>query len=98
MFFRLISGSMSHTLATSTRARRLTRPPAPAPLHWVVPYLVDRPIRLTQCCTQFKSPRVQILCVLYLHYNVAFTFINDMEIPETKGFIPKGFEWGTALS
>lgn len=25
MFFRLISGSMSHTLTTSTRARRLTR-------------------------------------------------------------------------
>ena len=33
-----------------------------------------RPIRLTQCCTQFKSPGVMILCVLYLHYNVAFTF------------------------
>ena len=33
-----------------------------------------RPIRITQCCTQFKSPRVKILCVLYLHYNVAFTF------------------------
>ena len=29
----------------------------------------DRPIRLTQCCTQFKS-----LYVFYLHYNVAFTF------------------------
>ena len=34
----------------------------------------DRPIRLTQCCTQFKSLGVKILCVLYLHYNVAFTF------------------------
>ena len=45
----------------------------------------DRPIRLTECCTQFKSPG-KILCVLYLHYNV------DMEIPETKRFIPKGFE------
>ena len=33
-----------------------------------------RPIRLTQCCTQFKSPGDKILCVLYLHYNVAFTF------------------------
>ena len=31
-------------------------------------------IRLTQCCTQFKSPGVKILCVLYLLYNVAFTF------------------------
>ena len=33
-----------------------------------------RPIRLTQCRTQFKSSGVKILCVLYLHYNVAFTF------------------------
>ena len=38
---------------------------------WLV---TNRPIRLTQCCTQFKSPGVKILCVLYLHYNVAFTF------------------------
>ena len=30
-------------------------------------------IRLTQCCTQFKSPGVKILCVLYLHYNVELT-------------------------
>ena len=28
----------------------------------------------TQCCTQFKSPGDKILCVLYLHFNVAFTF------------------------
>ena len=34
----------------------------------------NRPFRVTQCCTQFKSPGVKILCVLYLHYNVAFTF------------------------
>ena len=34
----------------------------------------NRPIRLIQCCTQFKSPGDKILCVLYLHYNVAFTF------------------------
>ena len=33
-----------------------------------------RPIRLTQCCIQFKSPGVKIFCVLYLHYNVVFTF------------------------
>ena len=51
---------------------------------------------LTQCCTQFKSPGVKILCVLYLHYNVAFSF-KCMEIPETKSFIPKGFESGTTL-
>ena len=31
-------------------------------------------IRLTQCFTQFKSPGVKILCVLYLLYNVAFIF------------------------
>ena len=64
---------------------------------WPLP--LNRPIRLTQCCTQFKSPGVKILCVLYLHYNVAFTFkINDMEIPKTKRFNPKGFELGTKLS
>ena len=34
---------------------------------------VHRPIRLTRCCTQFKSPGVKILRVLFLHYNVAFT-------------------------
>ena len=34
----------------------------------------NRPIRLTQCCTQFKSLGDKILCVLHLHYNVAFTF------------------------
>ena len=33
-----------------------------------------RPIRLTQCCTQFKSSGVKSLCVLYLYYNVTFTF------------------------
>ena len=36
--------------------------------------LPNRPIRLTQCCTQLKSPGDKILCVLHLHYNVAFTF------------------------
>ena len=34
----------------------------------------NRPIRLTQCCTQFRSLGVKILCALYLHYKVAFTF------------------------
>ena len=37
-------------------------------------FYCNRPVRLTQCCTQFKSPGDKILCVLYLHYNVAFTF------------------------
>ena len=40
----------------------------------ISPSHFNRPIRLTQCCTQFKSPGVKILRVLYLHYNVAFTF------------------------
>ena len=35
---------------------------------------VNRPVRLTQCCTQFKSLGVKVLCVFYLHDNVAFTF------------------------
>ena len=37
----------------------------------------NRPNRLTQCRTQFKSPRVKVLCVLYLHVlylYVPFTF------------------------
>ena len=34
----------------------------------------NRPIRLTQCCTQFRSVRVKVLCVFYLHDNIAFTF------------------------
>ena len=37
--------------------------------------ILHRPNRLAQCSTQFKSPRVKIPCVLlYLHYNVTFTF------------------------
>ena len=36
--------------------------------------LNNRPIRLTQCCTQFKSLGVKILCVLNLHDNEAFAF------------------------
>ena len=57
----------------------------------------NRPIRLTQCCTKFKSPGVKILCVLYLHHNV-HSQLNDMEIFKTKRFTPKGFELGTTLS
>ena len=41
-------------------------------IEWKLCY--NRPFRLTQCCTQFKSPGDKILCVLYLHYNVTFTF------------------------
>ena len=31
-------------------------------------------IRLIQCCTEFKSVRVKVLCVFHLHDKVAFTF------------------------
>ena len=51
---------------------------------------LDRPIRLTQCCTQFKSPGDKILCVLFCII-MWHSHLNDMEIPETKRFIPKGF-------
>ena len=57
----------------------------------------NRPIRLTQCCTRFKSLRDKILCVLYLII-MWHSHLNDMEIPETKRLIPKGFELGTTLS
>ena len=56
----------------------------------------NRPIRLTQCCTQFKSPGIKILCVL-ICIIMRHLHLNDMEIPETKRFIPKGFELGTTL-
>ena len=37
--------------------------------------------------------------MFYLLDNIAFTLIlNDMDIPGTKRFIPKGFELGTTLS
>ena len=55
----------------------------------------SRPIRLTQCCTQFRSLGVKVLCVFHLHDNIVF---NDMEILGTKHFIPKRFELGTTLS
>ena len=57
----------------------------------------NTPIWLTQCCTQFKSLGDKILCVLYLII-MWHSHSNDMEIPETKRFIPKGFELGTTLS
>ena len=60
--------------------------------------LQNRPNRLTQCCTQFKSPGVKIPCVLHLHYVAWHSRLNDMEIPETNRFNPKGFELGTTLS
>ena len=38
------------------------------------PLIYNRPIRLTQCCTQFRSLGVKVLCVSHLHDNIAFTF------------------------
>ena len=43
------------------------------PLNFIFSF-TNRRIRLTQCCTQFKSPGDKFLCVLHLHYNVAFIF------------------------
>ena len=57
----------------------------------------NRPNRLTRCCTQFKSRAVNILvcciCIRMWH-----SYLNDMEMYNTKRFIPKGFELGTTLS
>ena len=36
---------------------------------------------------------VYCICIIMSH-----SHLNDMEIPETKSFIPKGFELGTTLS
>ena len=46
---------------------------------------------------QIQISRVKILCVLYLHYNV-HSYLNDMEIPGTKLFIPKGFKLGPTVT
>ena len=85
-------------LAIKTQLRPANNHQVRFPYNPIIYYAcTNRPIRPTHCCTQFKSPRDKILCVLYLHYNVAFTF-KCMEIPETKRFIPKGFESGTTMS
>ena len=36
---------------------------------------------------------VHCICIIMWH-----SHLNDMEIPETKRFIPKGFELGTTMS
>ena len=54
---------------------------------------VYRPIRLTQCCTQFKWLRFFVYCICTIMWH-----LNDVEIPQAKRFIPKGFELGTTLS
>ena len=48
----------------------------------------NRPIRLTQSCTQFKSLRVKNLCVMNLFcMTMKYSHLNDMEILGTKRFI-----------
>ena len=56
----------------------------------------NRPNRLTQCCAQFKSPGIKILCFICIR--MWHSHLNDMEIYEREGFFPKGFELGTTLS
>ena len=48
----------------------------------------NRPNRLTQCYTQFKSPRIKILCVIFVH-----TF-KWYEIPEKQNVLfSKDLNW-----
>ena len=49
----------------------------------------NRPIRLTQCCTQFKSLGVKDLCMLHLHDNVAFIW----KYLEQNVLFPKDLNW-----
>ena len=58
-----------------------------APLLFAV--LVNRPIRLTQFCTQFKSLGVKDLCMLHLHDNVAFIW----KYLEQNVLFPKDLNW-----
>ena len=54
----------------------------------------ESPIRLTQCCTQFKPPGVKIFCVLYLHYNVAFRDIYVIwKFLKQSVLFPQGLNW-----
>ena len=59
--------------------------------------LLHRPIPPTQCCTQFKSLGVKVLCVLHLYNNEAFTF-KSYGNTWNKTFYSKGFELDTTLS
>ena len=54
-------------------------------------WIKKRSIRLTQCCTQFKSFRV--LRVLHLHDNAAFTFKSYGITVEKKVLFPKDLSW-----
>ena len=57
-----------------------------------------RPIRLTQSFvpnSNLPGIRFFVYCICIIMWH---SHLNDMEIPETKRFIPKGFELGTTLS
>ena len=54
---------------------------------------VYRPIRLTQCCTQFKSLGVKVLCVFYLQDNEAFTFKWYGNTWNKNVLFPKDLNW-----
>ena len=54
---------------------------------------LHRLIRLTQCCMQFKSLVVKVLCVLYLHDNVAFTFKWRGYTWNKMFYSPKDLNW-----
>ena len=60
---------------------------------------VYRPIRLTQASvvpnSDLPGMRFFVYCICLLMWH---SHLNDMEIPETKRFIPTGFELGTTLS
>ena len=56
----------------------------------------DRPNRLTQCCvpnSNLLGLRFFVCCICIRMWH---SHLNNMEIPETKRFFPKGF--GTTLS
>ena len=58
----------------------------------------NRPIRLTQRSvsnSNLSGLRFFVYCICIIMWH---SHLNDMEIPETKRFIPKGFELGTILT
>ena len=54
---------------------------------------IEIPIRLTQCCTQFKSSGVKILCVLYLPVIMWHSHLNVWKFLKQKVLFPEGLNW-----
>ena len=48
----------------------------------------NRPNRLTQCYTQFKSPRIKILCVIFVHTFKWYEILENQNV-----LFPKGLQW-----